>query len=238
MPISRASTANSGSMPRRLFAHGHQPSPGDAVEFLQPRLYIHRHQLGHSDDHLAEALLDHHGIKVRGGHAQRPGQRPRRAGRRRASARSSTGVLPLRALYARPRTEAAGLTGTTWRVTSQSNRYRMAASCCLTLGAAAPRSRSPHAATVRPLASASRAPRTTQGIRLRRGYRPGACVACGSRLRRIPESAGRPGRRRAVMSVGNCTDAAARTTCVKAAPSTEIGRRLPRMSRSTASHNC
>ena len=34
---------------------------------------------------------------------------------------------------------AAGLTGTTWPVTSQSNRWRIAASRCLTLGAASSR---------------------------------------------------------------------------------------------------
>src|SRR6516162_9900874 len=38
-----------------------------------------------------------------------------------------------------PRTEPAGLTGTTWPVTSQSNRWRIAASRCLTLGAASSR---------------------------------------------------------------------------------------------------
>ena len=54
----------------------------------------------------------------------------------RASAGSSTGVLPLRALCAGPRTEAAGLSGTTWPMTSQSNRWRIAASCCFTVGAA------------------------------------------------------------------------------------------------------
>ena len=40
--------------------------------------------------------------------------------------------LPLRG----PRTDAAGLTCTIWPVTSQSNRWRIAASRCLTLDAA------------------------------------------------------------------------------------------------------
>jgi hypothetical protein len=40
----------------------------------------------------------------------------------RASAGSSTGVLPLRTRCAGPRTEAAGLNGTTYPMTSQSNR--------------------------------------------------------------------------------------------------------------------
>lgn len=53
----------------------------------------------------------------------------------RASAGSSTGVLPWRTLCAGPRTEAAGLNGTTWPTTSQSNRWRIAASCCFTVGA-------------------------------------------------------------------------------------------------------
>jgi len=35
-----------------------------------------------------------------------------------------------------PRTEPTGLTGTTWPVTSQSNKWRIAARGCLTLGAA------------------------------------------------------------------------------------------------------
>jgi hypothetical protein len=34
---------------------------------------------------------------------------------------------------------AVGLTGTTWPVTSQSNKWRIAASRCLTLGAASSR---------------------------------------------------------------------------------------------------
>jgi hypothetical protein len=37
------------------------------------------------------------------------------------------------------RTDPAGLTGTTWPVTSQSNRWRIAASRCLKLGAASSR---------------------------------------------------------------------------------------------------
>jgi len=53
----------------------------------------------------------------------------------RASAGSSTGVLPTRTLCTGQRTEAAGLTGTTWPVTSQSNRWRTAASRCFTVGA-------------------------------------------------------------------------------------------------------
>src|ERR1035438_410474 len=36
----------------------------------------------------------------------------------RASAGSSTGVLPVRTTWRGPRTEAAGITGTTWRVTN------------------------------------------------------------------------------------------------------------------------
>jgi hypothetical protein len=54
----------------------------------------------------------------------------------RASAGSSTGVCPDVTTWRGPRTEPAGLTGTTWPGTSQSNRWRIAASRCLTLGAA------------------------------------------------------------------------------------------------------
>lgn len=54
----------------------------------------------------------------------------------RASVGSSTGVLPVRALCAGPRTDTAGLAGTTWQRTSQSKRRRTAASRCLTVGAA------------------------------------------------------------------------------------------------------
>ena len=57
----------------------------------------------------------------------------------RASAGSSTGVCPDVTTCRGPRTDAAGLTGTTWPVTSQSNRWRIAASRCLTLGAASSR---------------------------------------------------------------------------------------------------
>ncbi len=53
----------------------------------------------------------------------------------RASVGSSTGVLPRRTLWDGPRTEAAGLRGTTWPTTSQSNRWRIAARCCLAVGA-------------------------------------------------------------------------------------------------------
>jgi hypothetical protein len=47
--------------------------------------------------------------------------------------------LSVRHHYRGSRTDAAGLTGTTWPVTSQSNRWRIAASFCLTLGAACSR---------------------------------------------------------------------------------------------------
>ena len=57
----------------------------------------------------------------------------------RASAGSSTGVCPDVTTCRGPRTDAAGLTDTTWPVTSQSNRWRIAASRCLTLGAASSR---------------------------------------------------------------------------------------------------
>ena len=57
----------------------------------------------------------------------------------RASEGSSTGVCPDVTTWRGPRTDAAGLTGTTWPVTSQSNRWRIAASRCLTLGAASSR---------------------------------------------------------------------------------------------------
>src|SRR5215469_12934902 len=66
----------------------------------------------------------------------------------RASDGSSTGVCPDVTTCRGPRTEPAGLTDTTWPVTSQSNRWRIAASLCLTLGAASSRvPASIHAAT-------------------------------------------------------------------------------------------
>ena len=52
-----------------------------------------------------------------------------------ASSEDSTGVTPLLTECRGPRTECAGLTGTTWPVTSQSNSMRMQARCCLTEGA-------------------------------------------------------------------------------------------------------
>jgi hypothetical protein len=57
----------------------------------------------------------------------------------RASAGSSTDVCPDVTMCRGPRADAAGLTGTTWPVTSQSNRWRIATSRCLTLGAASSR---------------------------------------------------------------------------------------------------
>ena len=56
--------------------------------------------------------------------------------KRRASAGCSTGALPAFTACEGPRTDPAGFTGTTWPVTSHSNRWRSAASCCLTVGAA------------------------------------------------------------------------------------------------------
>ncbi len=54
----------------------------------------------------------------------------------RASSGASTGVLPRRTLCDGPRTDAAGFAGTTWPVTSQSNRWRIAARRCFAVGAA------------------------------------------------------------------------------------------------------
>jgi hypothetical protein len=66
----------------------------------------------------------------------------------RASAGSSTEVCPIVTTCRGPRTVCAGLIGTTWPLTSQSNRCRNAASRCLTLGAASSRvAASIHAAT-------------------------------------------------------------------------------------------
>ena len=53
----------------------------------------------------------------------------------RASAGCSTGVLPVLTTWVGPRTEVAGLAGTTCPITSQSKRRRMAARCCLIVGA-------------------------------------------------------------------------------------------------------
>jgi hypothetical protein len=52
----------------------------------------------------------------------------------RQSAASSTGVLPVFTTCFGPRTLAAGLVGTIWPVTSQSNSMRAEASCCFTAG--------------------------------------------------------------------------------------------------------
>jgi hypothetical protein len=52
-----------------------------------------------------------------------------------ASSRVGIRVLPLVALCFGPRTAEAGLCGTTWPTTSQSNSIRIAASCCFTVGA-------------------------------------------------------------------------------------------------------
>jgi hypothetical protein len=57
----------------------------------------------------------------------------------RASEGSSTEVCPDVTTCRGPRTEPAGLTGTTWPVTSQSNRWRIAARRCLRLNAASSR---------------------------------------------------------------------------------------------------
>ena len=52
----------------------------------------------------------------------------------RASAGSSTGICPEIMTCRGPRTVCAGLAGMTWPLTSQSNRWRSAASRCLTEG--------------------------------------------------------------------------------------------------------
>ena len=54
----------------------------------------------------------------------------------RASSAVSTGVLPLLREYLGPRTAWAGFSARTWPVTSQSNRMRRAARCCLTVAGA------------------------------------------------------------------------------------------------------
>src|SRR5271170_4848955 len=53
----------------------------------------------------------------------------------RASSPSSTGVLPFLTIWLGPRTGAAGFWSTSWPTISQSNSRRMAARCCLTVGA-------------------------------------------------------------------------------------------------------
>ena len=54
----------------------------------------------------------------------------------RASAAVSTGVLPVLREYLGPRTAWAGFNSRIWPVTSQSNRTRSAARCCLTVAGA------------------------------------------------------------------------------------------------------
>ena len=100
----------------------------------------------------------------------------------RASAGSSTGVCPVVTTWRGPRTECAGLIGTTWPVTSQSNRWRIAARRCLTEGAA---SRWRHAPAGRRRSTARRRPRTRPGIPRRPDSRPGVCVGCECWGRRI-----------------------------------------------------
>ena len=53
----------------------------------------------------------------------------------RASAGSSTGVLPRRTIWRGPRTAAAGLTGMIWPITIQSNKCRNAARRSFAVGA-------------------------------------------------------------------------------------------------------
>jgi hypothetical protein len=50
--------------------------------------------------------------------------------------RARAGIVRHRDRLLGPRTDAGGLTGTTWLVTSQSKRRRIAARRCLTVGAA------------------------------------------------------------------------------------------------------
>ena len=52
----------------------------------------------------------------------------------RASSAEITGVSPLVTEYFGPRTDAAGLTATTWPTTSQSKSMRIVARCCFTVG--------------------------------------------------------------------------------------------------------
>ena len=55
---------------------------------------------------------------------------------RGATVAVSTGVLPVLREYLGPRTAWAGFSCRTWPVTSQSNRTRSAARCCLTVAGA------------------------------------------------------------------------------------------------------
>jgi hypothetical protein len=100
-----------------------------------------------------------------------------------ASAGSSTGVCPLVTTCRGPHPEPAGLTGTTWPVTSQSNRWRIAASRCLTLGAASSRPGLDPGCDMHRLDGGDRRHadnrRTTPRIPPRRERLRGACADCG-----------------------------------------------------------
>jgi hypothetical protein len=125
----------------------------------------------------------------------------------RASKGSSPGVCPDVTMCRGPRTDAAGLTGTTWPVTSQSNRWRIAASRYLTLGAASsrmrrPRSRSPRAPAGRRRSTARWRPRTRRGIPQQLGHRRGAILAAkNSRKRMLARSPAAPTRAGSIVEV-------------------------------------
>ena len=139
---------------------------------------------------------------------------------RRASAGSSTGVLPLRTMCCGPRTEAAGLTGTIWPITSQSKRWRIAARRCFTVGAdasrrSAPRSRSPTCSGCTPARERTPCPshqaRNSPTARLR----PAACAVADLRGEELQEAqpGGSPA---AAMAAGMEAAEAARATSARA----------------------
>ena len=126
----------------------------------------------------------------------------------RASSGASTGVLPRLTLWAGPRTEAAGLVGITWPITSQSNRRRIAARRCFAVGAGARLAqRLDVGGDVERLDGRDRGdpPALAPGQEFAHGAGVGAARVwrCGSRRRRIRGSGAAPCRRRPTDKCGS-----------------------------------
>ena len=103
--------------PCRLFAQAHPEPTVLCVNVLQlhPKRGTNARAENHQRDQRAVAQADD------GRHLDAVDQA-------RASSGASTGVLPIVTVCEGPRTDLAGFTGITWPVTSQSNRWRTAAS--------------------------------------------------------------------------------------------------------------
>ncbi len=127
---------------------------------------------------------------------------------------TSTGVCPQVATCRGPRTDPAGLMGTTWPVTSQSNKWRIAASRCVRLGAASSRApASIHATCTGCTAAIDGTPASAHQAKNSSAARAYARRVCGLRMLAAKNSRKRmPARSPATATIAGTTGAGERMT--------------------------